>query len=70
MTDPASSKFDRTLIASDWHLGHFSPPSATVLAATFLMRARASGDHVILNGDIFEGLFESTASAAAAQPYV
>ena len=58
----------RTLIASDWHLGHFSPPGAARLASTFLERALDSGDDVILNGDIFEGLFEPVAAAEAAHP--
>jgi len=56
----------RTLIASDWHLGTYSPPGTADLARRFLDRARASGDRVILNGDIFEGLFESLDQAEAA----
>jgi UDP-2,3-diacylglucosamine pyrophosphatase LpxH len=60
----------RTLIASDWHLGHFSPAVGTRLGIEFLERARRDGDAVILNGDVFEGLFEPVASAEAAQPRV
>ncbi|MGH7621347.1 MAG: metallophosphoesterase [Gemmatimonadaceae bacterium] len=62
--------FRRTRIASDWHLGQFSGPIATQLALDFLEHAATSGDDVILNGDVFEGLFETAASAEAAQPRV
>lgn len=70
MTAGAPPSSGRTLVASDWHLGHFSDTAATELAVTFLERARAAGDDVILNGDIFEGLFETAAEAEAAQPHV
>lgn len=51
------------LIASDWHLGSYSPPAAGRLALAFLRRVRAAGVRVVLNGDIFEGLFEPLARA-------
>ncbi|HTR77545.1 MAG TPA: metallophosphoesterase [Gemmatimonadaceae bacterium] len=60
----------RTLIASDWHLGHFSAPAAARLALCFLERARRAGDAVVLNGDIFEGLFEPQVHAQSAHPEV
>ena len=60
----------RTLIASDWHLASFSPPGAASLAERFLRRAQAAGDRVVLNGDIFEGLFEPAHRAEAAHPAV
>lgn len=63
-------RYLRTLIASDWHLGSFSSPAAAGLAQLFLERGRAAGDRVVLNGDIFEGLFEPAESAEAAQPAV
>jgi UDP-2,3-diacylglucosamine pyrophosphatase LpxH len=61
---------DRTLIASDWHLSRYSSPETSTLALAFLERARDSGDDVILNGDIFEGLFEPVALSEAAHPHV
>lgn len=60
----------RTIIASDWHLGHFSPPAAARLAHAFLERACDAGDAVVLNGDIFEGLFEPLADAEGAHPEI
>ncbi|MEZ5319072.1 MAG: metallophosphoesterase family protein [Vicinamibacterales bacterium] len=60
----------RTLVASDWHLGTFSPPAHAALAEAFLDRAREAGDAVILNGDVFEGIFEPADRAEAAQPAV
>jgi UDP-2,3-diacylglucosamine pyrophosphatase LpxH len=60
----------RTMIASDWHLGSFSTPMAAELARLFLERARAAGDRVVLNGDIFEGLFQPVQEAEAAHPVV
>ena len=60
----------RTLIASDWHLGSRSPPQHGHMARTFLQRAYADGDTVILNGDIFEGLFEPIEQAQEAQSAV
>lgn len=63
-------RFNRTLIASDWHLGHYNSAGAARLAWTFLARARDAGDEVILNGDIFEGLFEPAMSAEAAHPRI
>lgn len=77
-TDPASSlsahrtmsgaESRRTLVASDWHLGSFTPPPAAELARRFLERACTAGDRVVLNGDIFEGLFQPVACAEAAHP--
>ena len=58
----------RTLIASDWHLSSFSPSRAVGLAELFLTRAQTAGDRVILNGDIFEGLFQHVEEAQAAHP--
>jgi len=58
----------RTLIASDWHLGHYSAPAHAALARGFLEGVRRSGDRLVLNGDIFEGLFEPAARAEAAHP--
>ncbi len=60
----------RTLVASDWHLSRYSPPEMATLAVAFLERAQAAGDEVILNGDIFEGLFEPTEMSEAAHPRV
>jgi predicted phosphodiesterase len=56
----------RTLIAGDWHLGTYSKPAHATLAWAFLERARREGDRVVLNGDIFEGVFEPAARAEAA----
>lgn len=56
----------RTLIASDWHLGRYSSADTARLAETFLRRALDAGDAVILNGDIFECLFEPADQAEAA----
>ncbi|HEY3886256.1 MAG TPA: metallophosphoesterase [Vicinamibacterales bacterium] len=56
----------RTLIAGDWHLGTYSRPDAGPIATAFLERARSDGDLVVLNGDIFEGVFEPVARAEAA----
>lgn len=58
------------LVASDWHLGSFSTPQESRLALAFLERAGASETDIILNGDIFEGLFESRATAESAHPAV
>jgi len=58
----------RTLIAGDWHLGTYSAATHASLAGGFLERARQEGDLVVLNGDIFEGLFEPVARAEAAHP--
>ncbi len=60
----------RTLVASDWHLGSFSSSVAEQLAQRFLEYARETGDRVVLNGDIFEGLFEPAEQAEAAHPVV
>jgi len=60
----------RTLIAGDWHLGHYSTPLQAALALGFLRRARDAGHLVVLNGDIFEGLFESAARAEQAHPVI
>jgi hypothetical protein len=61
---------DRTLIASDWHLSRYSSAAMSTLALAFLERARDAGDDVILNGDIFEGLFEPIALSEEAHPHV
>jgi UDP-2,3-diacylglucosamine pyrophosphatase LpxH len=53
-------------IASDWHLGPSSPPVHGRLARAFLARALRDGARVILNGDVFDDLFEGKARAAAA----
>ncbi|OYV76246.1 MAG: hypothetical protein B7Z74_00685 [Deltaproteobacteria bacterium 21-66-5] len=58
----------RTLIAGDWHLGSYSTPAQAELALAFLQRARDAGDFVVLNGDIFEGLFEPVSRAEQAHP--
>jgi predicted phosphodiesterase len=57
-----------TLIASDWHLGTYTPPAEARLAVAFLEWAREAAELLVLNGDIFEGLFESPARAERAQP--
>jgi len=61
---------ERTLVASDWHLSRYSSAETSTLALAFLERVRDSGDEVILNGDIFEGLFEPVALSEAAHPHV
>ncbi|HEY5087113.1 MAG TPA: metallophosphoesterase [Gemmatimonadaceae bacterium] len=65
-----AARYVRTLVASDWHLGSFSSPAAAHLAQRFLECARATGDRIVLNGDIFEGLFEPGEQAEAAHPAV
>ncbi len=60
----------RTLVAGDWHLGTYSPPAHRALALGFLRWAADSADLIVLNGDIFEGLFESPARAERAHPEV
>ena len=60
----------RTIVAGDWHLGTYSPPSHRALALGFLRSVAAAVDLVVLNGDIFEGLFESPARAERANPEV
>jgi UDP-2,3-diacylglucosamine pyrophosphatase LpxH len=57
-------------VASDWHLGPSSPPVHGLLARAFLARARADGARVVLNGDVFDDLFEGRGRAAAAHPAV
>jgi UDP-2,3-diacylglucosamine pyrophosphatase LpxH len=57
-------------VASDWHLGPSSPPVHGRLARAFLARARADGARVVLNGDVFDDLFEGRDRAAAAHPEV
>ena len=52
-------------IASDWHLGPRSPASHGPLARAFLARARADGVRVVLNGDVFDDLFDGAAAEAA-----
>jgi hypothetical protein len=61
---------EQTLIASDWHLSRYSSTATSTLALAFLERARDSGDDVILNGDIFEGLFEPIALSEEAHPHI
>lgn len=56
----------RVLVAGDWHLGTYSAPGQARLALEFLRRAHDAGDRVILNGDIFEGLFEPVSRAERA----
>ncbi|MDE3172170.1 MAG: metallophosphoesterase [Gemmatimonadota bacterium] len=58
------------LVAGDWHLGTYSAPGQERLALAFLRQAADRGDSVILNGDIFEGLFEPVARAERAHPAV
>jgi UDP-2,3-diacylglucosamine pyrophosphatase LpxH len=58
----------RVLVAGDWHLGTYSSPDQAQLALAFLRRAHEAGDTIILNGDIFEGLFEPVARAERAHP--
>ena len=57
-------------IASDWHLSPRSPPSHARLAAEFLRRARLDGASVILNGDVFDDLFEGPGRCQRAHPEV
>lgn len=66
----AAAGWTRVLIASDWHLSRVSPPQHGRLALAFLRRAARARDHVILNGDVFEGLFEPARRAEAAHPAV
>jgi Calcineurin-like phosphoesterase len=60
----------RTLITGDWHLGTYSAPAHRALALAFLRWAADAADLVVLNGDIFEGLFESPDRAERAHPGV
>lgn len=60
----------RTLVTGDWHLGTYSPPAHRALALDFLRWADDAADLVVLNGDIFEGLFESPDRAERAHPEV
>ena len=57
-------------IASDWHLSPRSPPLHGRLAAGFLRRAREDGASVILNGDVFDDLFEGPDRCRRAHPEV
>lgn len=57
-------------IASDWHLGPRSPAVHGRLALAFLEAARAGGADVILNGDVFDDLFDGADRARAAHPEV
>lgn len=68
--DHAAAAWPRVLIASDWHLSRVSPPQHGRLALAFLRRAARAREHVILNGDVFEGLFEPVHRAEAAHPAV
>ena len=58
----------RILVASDWHLGSYSPAGDARLAIAFLRWARDHAERIVLNGDIFEGLFEAPSRAERAQP--
>ena len=58
----------RVLIAGDWHLGTYSPPAQARLAVRFLEETGDAGHRIVLNGDIFEGLFEPAARAERAHP--
>ena len=60
----------RTLVTGDWHLGTYSPPAHRALALGFLRWGADAADRIVLNGDIFEGLFESPARAERAHPEV
>lgn len=57
-------------IASDWHLGPESPSAHGRLALAFLARAREANVALVLNGDVFDELFEGAARARAAHPDV
>lgn len=57
-------------IASDWHLGPRSPRAHGRLALAFLARAREEDVALVLNGDVFDELFEGAARARAAHPDV
>jgi len=57
-------------IASDWHLAPRTPPGEARLAAFFLRVARLEGASVILNGDVFEDLFEGAGRSERAHPEV
>lgn len=57
-------------IASDWHLGSRPQPAKARLAALFLKTARLEGASVILNGDVFEDLFEGVGKGEQAHPEV
>jgi hypothetical protein len=57
-------------IASDWHLGVRSPPEHGRLARAFLARARREGARVVLNGDVFDELFDGARRARGAHPDV
>jgi hypothetical protein len=58
----------RVFVAGDWHLGTYTPPAEARLAVEFLEWAPAHADLIVLNGDIFEGLFEAPERAERAQP--
>jgi predicted phosphodiesterase len=57
-------------IASDWHLSPRSPPEHARLAKAFLDRAGAAGVRIILNGDVFDDLFDGPGAGARALPEV
>jgi UDP-2,3-diacylglucosamine pyrophosphatase LpxH len=57
-------------IASDWHLSPRSPPLHGRLVAEFLRRAREDDAAVVLNGDVFDDLFEGAARCRDAHPEV
>lgn len=57
-------------IASDWHLSPRTPPGQARLATAFLRAAREDGAEVILNGDVFDDLFEGPGRSARAHPDV
>lgn len=58
----------RVFVAGDWHLGTYTPSAESRLAVQFLLWARHQSDLIVLNGDIFEGLFEAPSRAERAQP--
>ncbi len=57
-------------IASDWHLSPRSPPAYARLARAFLDRAGAAGVRIVLNGDVFDDLFDGAGAGARAFPEV
>ncbi len=57
-------------VASDWHLGTRSPRVHRELVQAFLRQLQDSGDRLVLNGDIWEGLFEREPRARQAHPAV
>jgi hypothetical protein len=58
----------RLIVAGDWHLGTYTPEGEARLAVEFLEWAPSHADLIVLNGDIFEGLFEAPDRAERARP--